>query len=102
MLWQAAAQFRFNIAGGYVGAYIPPSFLSPPGVAYVTKGYHLGADQVPGVRRFITAHDLTSAVVAGNEADFFRGALDRLATPQTVGGVVVYHFSRTPPSCLGP
>jgi hypothetical protein len=102
MLWQAASQFRFNIAGGYVGAYIPPSFLSPPGVAYVTKGYHLGSEQAPGVKSFITTHKVTSAVVVGYEADFFSGALDRLATPQTVGGVVVYHFSSTPPSCLGP
>jgi hypothetical protein len=101
MLWQVESKFRFNIAGGYVGAYIPPSFLSPPGIAYVTRGYHLGPEQTKAVKSFITAHGVTSAVVVGYEGDFFRGALDRLATP-TVGGVLLYHFSSAPPSCLGP
>ena len=103
MLWQAASKFRFNMAAGNVSwLAIPPSFVSSPGVTYVTKGYHLGPEQAAGVNSFITGHDVTSVVVAGNEADFFSGALDRLATGQKVGGVVLYHLSRTPPSCPGP
>ncbi len=76
MLWQALSQFRFKMAGGYVGPYIPQSFRTPSGIYYVTAGNHLGAAQTGSVRSFIAAKHVTSVVVDANEADFFAGALD--------------------------
>ena len=90
MLWQAASGFRFKLAGGFTGLYIPAGFETPAAVQYVTVGNHLGPAQAAGVRMLIAAEHVTSVVVEGDEAPFFSGALDRLATPQTVGGVVVY------------
>ncbi len=102
MLWQVASGFRFRLAGGFTGLSIPAGFTTPGPMQYVTVGNHLGPGQAAAVRTFIAAEHVTSVVVAGDEAPFFSGALDRLATPQTVGGVVVYRFSSTPASCLGP
>jgi hypothetical protein len=102
MIWQVKGGFRFNITGGFTGLYVPASFKTPAGVHYVTDGYHLGPDQALDVKEFIKAKHVGAVVVAGNEADFFSGALDRLATPQTVGGVVLYNFESAPPSCGGP
>jgi hypothetical protein len=99
MLWQAEDDFRFNIAGGYVGTYIPPSFMEPPAVAYITVGSHLGPAQAGYVRAFVASKHVTSIVVDQGEAPFFSGALDKLATPETVGGVVLYHLASSPPSC---
>ena len=101
MLWQAVSQFRFNIAGGYFGPYIPPPFLTPASTYYVTAGNHLGAGQTAIVRSFVASKHVSSAVVDGGEAPFFSGALNSLATPTTVGGVVLYNLSGAAPSCTG-
>ncbi len=102
MIWQVKSGFHFNIAGGFTGLYTPAGFKTPAGVHYVTDGYHLSAYQALDVKEFIKAKHVGAVVVAGNEADFFSGALNRLATPQSVGGVVLYNFESAPPSCLGP
>ena len=99
MLWEAESGFRFSMAGGDLGPVTPKSFLEPPAIKYVTDGYHLDAAQTANVRAFIAKEHITTAVVAQNEIDFFSGALDPLAKPTTVGGVVLYHFSNAPPSC---
>jgi hypothetical protein len=98
MLWQAESGFRFNIAGGFTGLYVPRGFETPVAVRYVTGGNHLGPYQADAVRLFVEKKHVTTVVVAGNEAAFFSGALDRLAKPQSVG-VVVYRFTTTPPAC---
>jgi hypothetical protein len=101
MLWQAESNFRFDMAGGYVGPYIPQSFMHPASVYYVTGGNHLGPGQTNNVRSFIATKHLTSVVVAQFEDRFFT-ALNYLAKSQTLGGVDLYHFGKTPPSCAGP
>jgi hypothetical protein len=98
MLWQAKSQFRFTIAGGYVGPHIPSSFTAP-GLRDISVGLHLGPDEANNVRAFIDANHVTTAVVAGYEYPFFSGALNTLATPKFSGGVVLYHFESAPPSC---
>jgi hypothetical protein len=101
MLWQAESDFRFNMAGGYVGPYIPQSFLHPASMYYVTVGNHLEPGQTNIVRAFIATKHLTSVVVAQFEDRFFT-ALNNLAKSQTLGGVDLYHFGKAPPSCTGP
>jgi hypothetical protein len=98
MLWQTESQFRFTMAGGYTGIHIPSTFFVP-GIRDITTGLHLGPDETNNVRAFIKANHVTTAVVAESEYSFFSGALNRLATPQHVGGVVLYHFENAPPSC---
>ncbi len=101
MLWQAVSGFRFNLAGGYDGPYIPTSFLEPGGNRYISVGYHLEAAQTGIVRSFIAEKHVTTVVVDANEIDFFAGALNPLAEPQSVGGVVLYRVAGPAPSCGG-
>ena len=100
MLWQAVNGFHFDIAGGYLGPYIPPNFASTPGDYYIMGGNHLGAKQAATLRAFIARKHVSSAVVAQYEAAFFDPALDELAPQQVVGGVVLYHFVAAPPACF--
>ena len=100
MLWQAVNGFHFDIAGGYLGPYIPPTFASTPGDYYIMGGNHLGPEQAATLRTFIAKKHISSAVVAQYEAAFFDPALDELAPQQVVGGVVLYHFDAAPPSCF--
>jgi hypothetical protein len=100
LLWQAVSDFRFKLAGGDIAApNIPPAYTSSPGDDYITVGNHLDSSQAANVRSYIAGKGITSAVVAGNESDFFSGALSEIATPQSTGDVLLYHFTRTPPSC---
>jgi hypothetical protein len=100
MLWQAVNGFHFDIAGGYLGPYIPPAFTSTPGDYYIMGGNHLGPNHAAALRAFIARKHISSAVVAQYEAAFFDPALDELAPQQVVGGVVLYHFVAAPPSCF--
>jgi hypothetical protein len=100
MLWQAEDNFRFDMAGGYVGPYVPASFMEP-GLRYITIGSHLGPQQARIVRAFVAAKHVTTIVVDQDEAPFFSGALNKLATPETVGGVVLYNLAGALPSCPG-
>ena len=99
MIWQADSDFRFDIAGGYISATPPPLFTKPAGMAYVSGGSHLGPQQAGIVRAFIARTGVTAIVVEQDEAPFFSGALDGLATPETVGGVVLYRLGEVTPSC---
>jgi hypothetical protein len=101
MLWQAEDDFRFNMAGGYVGTYVPSSFTKPADIAYITSGSHLGPEQVGDVRAFIAAKQVTAVVVDEDEGPFFSGALNKLVTPKLVGGVWLYWLSGAEPSCAG-
>jgi hypothetical protein len=100
MLWQAEDRFRFTMAGGYTGLHIPSSFLTP-GIRDISVGAHLGPDETTNLRAYITENHVTAAVVPEYEYSFFSGALNRLATPQHVGGVALYHFNSAPPACSG-
>ena len=91
MLWQAEDDFRFNMAGGYVGPYGPRSFTTPE-FEVIADGSHLDSAQTNVVRDFVAAKGVTAVVVDQGEAPFFSGALDGLATPETVGGVVLYRI----------
>jgi hypothetical protein len=102
MLWQAENGFRFDIAGGFTGLYVPQSFLEPPEVRYVTGGNHLERSQALTVKKFIAAKHVGSVVVDPNQATFFTGALDRLATPLDTGGVILYRMSGAPTRCPSP
>jgi hypothetical protein len=102
LLWQAASDFRrgIKLADGDIAApNIPPSYTSSPGDTFITVGNQLDASQAANVKSYIATKGITSVVVAGYESDLFSGALNQIATPQSVGGVLLYHFAPFPPSC---
>jgi hypothetical protein len=99
LLWQAESGFRFRLAGGDIGPDIPASFLAPAAILPITGGSSLGPDQVDAVRAFAASKGVTSIVVDGSRVGSFSGALDPIAPPKRVGGVVVYRLERYPPPC---
>ncbi len=97
-LWQAEEHFRFRLAGGWLGEwYIPPAFLATPGLTTATPGLRLGPRQAATIRAFTEAHHVTAIVIEPKYAKVFAGALDRLASPRRVGGVVLYELAAGAP-----
>jgi hypothetical protein len=99
VLWQALNGFHFNIAAGPPAANPPASYQEPAAIGYITDGGHLGPAELGFVRTFIADKRVTSVVVDQEQADFFRGALDRIAAPTQSGGVLIYHLTPTASSC---
>jgi hypothetical protein len=98
LLWQTADGFRFKMAGGDIGPDIPGSFFVPP-LDQVAGGQPLRASQVDALRAYVAAKHVTTIVVDGSRAADFAPAVDRIAKPKRVGGVLVYHLERFPPPC---
>ncbi len=101
MLWQAVSGYRFRMAGGYIAPLPPASFLRPAAVARVIDGYGLPPRKAAVLAAFIRAKNVTSVVVDAREAPLWEGALDRIAAPQRVGGVILYRISDRSPVCPG-
>ena len=99
LLWQVKRGFRFRLAGGDIGPDIPPAFFTPPEIAPITGGSPLGAGDAAAVRAFIASKGVTAIVADGRQANLWSAALDQVATPHAVGGVVVYRLGPTPPGC---
>ena len=98
-LWQVASGFRFTMAGGYVSLNPPPSFLTPAAVAKVAGGFAVPADQAQDLRVYIRAKHVTSVVVDRSQTRYWAAALDRIAAPHDVGGVLLYHLGGLPRGC---
>ena len=99
LLWQVDRGFRFRLAGGDLGPAIPGSFYSPPEISPITGGSPLGADQVGILREFLADKHVTSVVVDASQAATWSAALNQIARPHAVGGVLLYHLTRYPPPC---
>jgi hypothetical protein len=89
LLWQVARNFRFDLAGGEIGPAIPPSFLTPGAMAYVTAGRPVSPRRARILRTFTRAKHVTSVVVDGAQSGSWSGALDRIATPPTRSGFAI-------------
>jgi hypothetical protein len=70
-------------------------------VALVAEGLPLAANQAAALRTFIRLKDVTSVVVDPSAAYMWAGALDRIAAPQPLGGVILYQVAGGAPSCAG-
>ncbi len=101
LLWQVKSGFRFNLAGGEIGPVIPPSFETPGAMEHVTEGRPVSPSQVGILRTFISAKHVTSVIVDQSQARLWTGALDRIAAPHVVGGVVLYRLDGTARPCPG-
>jgi len=99
MLWQAENGFRFRMAAGNIAARPPGAFLEPYWVELVAEGYPVPASQTGELAFYIRAKQVTSVVVDAGEASLWSGALDRIATPHRLGGVILYHTARRSLSC---
>jgi hypothetical protein len=101
MLWQAMDAYRFRMAGGNIEPDPPRSFLTSTAIANIAWGASLTASQLPELEAYIRAKNVTSVLVDPSMMSQWSAALDQLAKPQQLGGVVVYHISDNSPSCLG-
>ncbi len=96
-LWQVDTHFRWKLAGGYLGA--PPKALqSPAATAAVTGSEPIPAGKSRLLARYIAAKGVSTVVLDPRAKADFAAALDSLATPHAVGGVVVYRFGSSAPA----
>jgi len=101
MLWQVAADFRFDMAGGRILPQPPSSFHNPDLIVRISDGFPVKAEEAAQFVAFIEAKKVTSVVVDERQASKWTAALDRLAEPHRFGGIVLYTFGREGGSCLG-
>ena len=100
MLWQATNGYRFRMAGGYIASDPPKSFRSPDQIAAVAGGQTIPVDQAT-LLAYIHAKGVTSVIVDERAAASWSPTLDPIASPQQVGGVVIYRVAPGEPSCDG-
>ena len=101
-LWQVESDFRFTMAGGYISASPPPAFLTPRAIAHVASGLAVPAGQAQALRTYIRVKHVTSVAVDENQTRYWAGALDRIAVPREVGGVLLYRIDSAPRNCPDP
>ncbi len=99
MLWQALANYRFRMAGGYITPEPPDRFLAPTVVELVALGYPVAPSQPDELRFYFRAEDVTAVLLDPSKASRWAGALDRIATPHDVGGVILYRIKGSSPPC---
>ena len=100
-LWQVAGDFRFTMAGGYVAASPPAPFLTPKAVRRIAEGLPVPAGDADALRAYIRANHVTSIVVDRSQTRYWSAALDQIATPHHVGGVLLYRLGGAAKGCSG-
>jgi hypothetical protein len=92
LLWQVSSGFRFRMTGGRLQLSPPSSFLHPPSIAKIAVGDPPAANQTKLFRAFIAQKGVTSVIVDKTRGTSWAPALDRIAKPQDVGGVLLYRI----------
>jgi hypothetical protein len=91
---QVLTDFRFRLAGGYVGpGATPRSYLDPPSFYSIAIGETVSPEQLDQLRSFVAAKHVTSIVIEHWDYPRFGPTLNMLAKPQRAGGVIVYRLS---------
>lgn len=98
-LWQVADAFRFRMTAGRVATTPPTEFMHPSTIQLISTGKTVPAGQARVVAEFIEAKEVTSVVVRKDQVATWGPVLDRLAKPQDVGGVRLYHVAGNGASC---
>jgi len=99
-LWQVADAFRFRMAGGRLQTSPPSVFLHPPATAQISVGYPPVRNQAQLLRAYARRWGVTDAIVDPRQASIWTPALDRIATPHELGGIILYPLSgQLPPGC---
>jgi hypothetical protein len=93
MLWQAAADFYFRMAGGYTGSVIIDEFQQWPAVNALYWGTEI-TDATNQLGAFFAAHDVGAIIVQEGRASEYRPVLATLSNlclpPAHLGGVIIY------------
>ena len=100
MLWQVEDAFRFRMAGGEIAPAPPSSFVSTREAKVIAQGYPVPPQQAALLRSFIQEKGVTSVVVDQGDAGKWSLAMNTIATPHYLGGVIVYRVGSTA-SCFG-
>ncbi|HWB22131.1 MAG TPA: hypothetical protein VG652_04530 [Gaiellaceae bacterium] len=90
ILWQAANGFHFGLAGGRLTTSPPTTFMHPTTLQQISVGNQPVPDQTPLLRAYIQAKHVTNVIVDKRQSSIWAPALNRIATPQDVGGVLLY------------
>ena len=98
-LWQVESGFRFTMAGGYLSQNPPDAFLTPEAVRQIARGGPVPAGQAQKMVTYIHDKHVTSVLVDMSQTRYWAGALDRIATPHFVGGVLLYHVDGRTTGC---
>ena len=92
MLWQAEANYYFQMAGGYTGL-VPSEYQGwPAAVAFLDN-----ADMPDGeyqLKAFLAQHDVNAVIVEASEQGRWSNLLSTLGVaPKKIGGVFLYRLS---------
>ena len=100
MLWQVENGFHYRLAGGRLQTSPPSVFLHPASIAQISVGYPPVPDQTRLLRAYFQTEHVDYAIVDKRQAGIWTPAIDRIAKPHDVGGVLLYDL-RGPlsPSC---
>ena len=90
MLWQAAADFHFRQAGGYLRPDPPSEYAHDPAV----EALHAGTPpKIADLRAFLARSGARAIVVDPAYLPAYKSTLDPLGiTPERVGGLLVYRL----------
>jgi hypothetical protein len=93
MLWQAGADFYFQMAGGYTGATMPDAFVQWPAVNALYWGIEM-PDPTTQLGAFFATHDVGAVIVQERRASEYLPVLamlkDLCLPPTRIGGVIIY------------
>jgi hypothetical protein len=95
-LWQAVDAFRYRLAGGRLQTAAPTLFQHPPGIAQIATGSLPVAGQAALLQSYFAAKHVSAVVVDPRQAAIWAPALDRIAQPVHVGGVILYRVGSAP------
>lgn len=98
-LWQVTDGFRFRMSGGRVQITPPSVFMHPADIEKISQDEPVSANQTALFRRFIREKQVEAVVVDPVRGRALVPALDRIAKPQSVGGILLYRVASTAPVC---
>ena len=100
-LWQVASDFRFTMAGGYVLEHPPEPFVISHPIAVIALGFPVPAREARFLRSYIREKHVTSVIVDEAQTRYWAAALNKIAAPHHVGGVLLYRVDKSGTRCPG-
>ena len=101
-LWQVENGFHYRLAGGRLQTSPPSPFLHPAARAQISVGYPPVPNQAALLRDYFRVEGVTSVIVDKRQASIWTPALDAIAKPVDVGGVLLYRVDGAAVRPCGP
>jgi hypothetical protein len=92
MLWQVRSGFWFDVAGGYISPYPPPSYTRQEGIREIATEDLPPKVTTADVRELARAKGVKAIVLAEGDRRLWAPVLRPLARPEQVGGVLLYRL----------